>query len=232
MAEKSALEIVAASPWFEELPEDALKKLAAAAQFKTMAINSLIYEQGMPTTEVYCIISGRVRVSISSPNGQEFALVDHEADTWLGAPGLVGDDARVIDARVIEPSSVLVIPREDVLKVVELYPVVYRSLFLQAQETLRDFHLLMSGILFYSLRARVAGRLLEFARVHGVQTGEGVLLDIKVSQNEFGRLALGSRQRVNKVFRDWSDRGVVMTRDERLLIPDLDLLEQEINLFE
>ena len=90
----------------------------------------------------------------------------------------------------------------------------------------------MSGILFYSLRARVAGRLLECAREHGVQAEEGVLLDIKLSQNEFARLALGSRQRVNKVFCDWGDRSLVMTRDERLLIPDLDLLEQEINLFE
>ena len=232
MSKNTALEVVVACPWFEGLPEDALKELASAAEFRAFAANSLIYEQGVPTTEVYGILSGRVRVSISSPNGQEFALVDHEAGTWLGSPGLVGDDARVIDARVIEPSSILVISRDEVLKVAEQYPIVYRNLFHQAQDTLRGFHVLMSGILFYPLRSRVAGRLLAFAREHGVQTDEGVLLDIKVSQNEFARLALGSRQRVNKVFRDWGDRSLVMTRDERLLIPDLDLLEQEINLFE
>jgi CRP-like cAMP-binding protein len=173
-----------------------------------------------------------VRVSISSPNGQEFALVDHDPGTWLGQPGLLGDDGRVIDARVIEPSEVLVIPREVVLAVGNDYPQLYRNLFYYTQDVLRGFHELMAGILFYPLKSRVAGRLLELAREHGKTVSEGVQLDVKVSQNDFARLALGSRQRVNKIFREWSSRGLVITRGDRLLIRDMDELEQEIDLFE
>ena len=224
--------IIATSPWFDGLPEAALDRLAAAAEVRPMPVNSYVYEQGLPTTEVCCILTGRVRVSISSPNGQEFALVDHEPGTWLGQPGLVGDEGRVIDARVIEPSEMLFIPRDVVLAVGKEHPLLYFNLFRYTQNVLRDFHELMAGILFYPLHSRVAGRLLALAAEHGETVDDGILLDIKVSQNDFARLALGSRQRVNKIFREWNARGLVEIRDDRLLIRDIQGLEEEINLFE
>ena len=224
--------IIARSPWFADLPEKAHRLLASAASVRFLPVNSYIYQQGLPTTEIYGLVSGRVRVSISSPNGQEFALVDHEPGTWLGQPGLLGDQGRVIDARVIDPSEVVVIPRDVVLAVGKEYPQLYRNLFVYTQDVLRGFHELMAGILFYPLKSRVAGRLLELAREHGETVPEGVQLDVKVSQNDFARLALGSRQRVNKIFREWSSTGLVITRDDRLLIRDVDELEQEIDLFE
>lgn len=232
MADLSPLEIVRDNSWFHGLPESALERLADAAAPRELAVNSFIYEQGLPSREICCLLSGRVRVSISSPNDQEFALVDHEAGTWLGLPALVGDQERVIDARVIEAARVLVIPREVVLAIGEEHPLMYRNLFRHNQEIIRDLHILMSGILFHPLRSRVAGRLLQFVREHGEPTSEGQLLNIKVSQNEFARLALGSRQRVNKIFRDWAERGIVLMHDDHLLVPDSKRLEREIELFE
>ncbi|KAA1194323.1 Crp/Fnr family transcriptional regulator [Pseudohalioglobus sediminis] len=225
-------QVIESGSWFQGLPGSALDQLAAAAVIRELPVLSYIYEQGLPTREICCLLSGRVRVSISSPNGQEFALVDHEQGTWLGLPALMGDQQRVIDARVIESSRLLVLPREVVLAVGDEHPVMYRNLFYHNQEMLRGLHVLMAGILFYPLRSRVAGRLLDFARDHGKDTAEGLLLDIKISQSEFARLSLGSRQRVNKVFREWSERGIVITRDEYLLIPSIENLEGEISLFE
>lgn len=108
----------------------------------------------------------------------------------------------------------------------------YKNLFHYNQQTLRSMHQLVGGILFYPLKARVAGRLLYLLDDHGQQTEDGLLMDIKVSQNDFARLALGSRQRVNKIFRDWNIRGLVETRNDYLLVPDRGLLEEEISLFE
>ena len=225
-------EIIGAADWFTGLPDEALDELAAAAEFRQMPVNSFIYEQGLPSLEVICLLTGRARVSLSSPNGQEFALVDHEAGTWLGLPALVGDETRVIDARIIETSEVLAIPREAMLRIAGQHPLLYRNLFEHAMGILRDFHSLMGGILFYPLHARVAGRLLALAEDHGEPVDGGLLLDIKVSQNDFARLALGSRQRVNKIFRDWTARGIVESRQDHIFIPDLAALEQEIDLFE
>jgi CRP-like cAMP-binding protein len=225
-------DFIAASAWFCDLPEDALNRLAAAAQQKSMPVNSFIYEQGLPSTEFFGLMSGRVRVSISSPNGHEFALIDRETGAWFGEPGLLNDATRIIDARVIDPSEVVVMPRDTVLAVAEDYPIMYRNLFRHTLETLRGFHEILAGMLFYPLRSRVAGRLHYLLEEHGVQVEDGVLLDIKLSQNDFARLAMGSRQRVNKIFRQWSASGLVVIRKDHLLVRDPDELEQEIALFD
>ncbi len=223
---------MAASPWFDNLPPEALAELADAAGYKDLPVGSYIYEQGRPTTEIFCIVEGRVRVSLLSPNGHEFALIEREPGTWFGEPGLVNDEGRIIEASAIEFTRLLVIPRDVVLSVGERYPRMYENLFRYSQSILRSLHGLIGGILFYPLKARVAGRLIHLCEEHGEPSDGGVLLDIKVSQNDFARLALGSRQRVNRVFRDWASRGLVETRDDHIWVRDLEQLEQEIDLFE
>lgn len=224
--------LVARSPWFHNLPADAQAELADAAGFEDLPVGSYIYEQGRPTTKIFCIVSGRVRVSLHSPNGHEFALIEREPGTWFGEPGLVNDEGRVVEAVVIEPTRLLIIPRDVVLGIGERYPKMYENLFRYSQDILRGFHELIGGILFYPLKARVAGRLLHLCQEHGEPVDGGVALDIKVSQNDFARLALGSRQRVNRVFRDWAGRGLVETRDDHIWVRDLAELEHEIDLFE
>ena len=225
-------ELVSASPWFDNLPPEALAELADAAGYKDLPVGSYIYEQGRPTTEIFCIVEGRVRVSLLSPNGHEFALIEREPGTWFGEPGLVNDEGRIIEASAIEFTRLLVIPRDVVLSVGERYPRMYENLFRYSQSILRSLHGLIGGILFYPLKARVAGRLIHLCEEHGEPSDGGVLLDIKVSQNDFARLALGSRQRVNRVFRDWASRGLVETREDHIWVRDLEQLEQEIDLFE
>ncbi len=225
-------ELIRASPWFSNLPDEALAELVSAADFRDLPVGSYIYEQGRPTLEIFCVVSGRVRVSLLSPNGQEFALVEREPGTWFGEPGLVDDEGRVIDATAIEPTRLLIIPRATVLAVGERYPRMYENLFRYSQGILRSLHELIGGILFYPLKARVAGRLLHLCSEHGKPLDGGVLLDIRVSQNDFARLALGSRQRVNRVFRDWASRGLVETRDDHLWVRNVEKLQQEIDLFE
>ena len=232
MSEDTIREALLESPWFAGLPVEAIDRLGAAAELRHMAANTRIYEQGLPTTEIVGVLSARVRVSISSPNGHEFSLIDREPGAWFGEPGLVNDDNRIIDARLLGSSEAVVIPRDVVLAVGEEFPILYRNLFRYHQEVLRGTHEILAGMLFYPLRSRVAGRLHYLLAEHGVRVEEGVLLDIKVSQADFARFAMGSRQRVNKIFRDWNERGLVVMREDYLLIRDPDELEREIALFE
>ena len=229
MTDSRIREAIARSNWFGELPAEAIDRLAAAGKVVQMPANSYIYNQGEKTTELFCILDGRVRVSLPGAGGQEFAIIDRENDQWFGEPCLIDDAPRVIDARVLIPSEVLTLPRHAVRAIVDDYPIVYRALFIHTFRNMRGLYEIMSGILFSPLRVRVAGRLLHLIEEHGVDTDEGIMIDIKVSQNDFARLALGSRQRVNAVFSEWRARDLLETREEHLLIKDLDALRAELD---
>jgi len=225
-------EFIAGSSWFDEAPDDVLDKLADAAKIKQFHANSYLWSMGETNTEVLGIVAGRVRMYVSSTLGQEFALVDREEGSWLGEACLKDDLGRAIGARTLTPSDILVIHRQVLQEAARDWPLLYRNLFLHQVTTARGLYELLSGMLFYPLHARVAGRLMALVREHGQPVEEGILLDIRVSQNDFARLAMGSRQRVNRIFRDWDKRGLVATQGDLLLIRDLEAFEQELAPFE
>ena len=220
------------SPWFAGAPDPVLEKLTAAATLRHFPANSFVWTTGQKTSEVYGLVSGRLRISMASAMGQEFALIDWEPGAWLGEQALGIDAPNMLEVRVLAPSVLVVIPAQVLLQQGEKWPVLYRNLFRAGWVNTRGLYEILSAMLFYPLKARVAGRVLVLIDDHGHRVDEGVLLDIKLSQNDFARLAMGSRQRVNGIFRDWDKQGLVESRGDYLLIKDVDGLQREMVPFE
>ena len=222
--------IIARTIWFGRLPGEAQQRLAQAARVKHYKKGSYLYTTGQHTTDVLCVVTGRVRLGISSALGQEFAITDLTAESWTGEQVLMDDEARVFDAQVVEDATVLVIPRSTVLAVGDDYPEMYRELFAEHIRRTRRLYELLGGMLFYPLRSRLAGRLLELVNEHGEEVDGGVYVSTKLSQNDFARFSLGSRQRINKIFREWCDRDIIVVESDKYFIKDLAALRGELEL--
>ncbi|KAA1194161.1 Crp/Fnr family transcriptional regulator [Pseudohalioglobus sediminis] len=228
MVDIRPLDLITDSPWFSGLPEPALQQLAGAASIRPYPRGGQIYTEGEVTTEVYCVVTGRLRVAISSSEGHDFAIVDLRHGFWFGEPVLASDAPRVTSVQALTSADVLVIPRQVVLEVAEAYPLMYRNLFHDHIAATRKLYELLRSMLFYPLRARVALRLLNFAEDYGVAAKGGTCIDIKLTQNDLARLALGSRQRVNKVLRTFTEQGLIETRDDRVVILNSEGLAAEV----
>ena len=223
---------VAAGEWFQNIPQQAIEQLASSAHVKRYSANQFIYLIGEQTNHVYCLLSGRVRVSITSSDGQEFALTDLQPGAWFGEASLVGTKPRVQEIWAQDDSDVLLIASKAVIKVATAHPTVYKNLFISHVEQTRQMYLLLAGMLFYPLRSRLAGRLLSLMRKHGEISEQGVVLDMHMSQLDFARMSMGSRQRINKILRDWVKRGVIAKQGDKYVILDVDALRQELELDE
>lgn len=224
--------IIAQSPWFADAPAAVLDKLAAAATLEQFAAGTYLWTTGQATNEVFGLVSGRLRISMASAMGQEFALIDWEPGAWLGEQILGIEIPNMLEVRVLEPSELLAVPGRLIREVGESWPVLYRNLFHADCVNTRGLYEILSGVLFYPLKARVAGRVLALIEEHGQRVEDGLLLDIKLSQKDFARLSMGSRQRVNRIFRDWDQQGLVESRGDYLLIKDVRGLQSEMVPFE
>lgn len=225
-------QFIADSSWFVDAPEEVLDRLVEAASVRRFDANSFIWTTGQTTSDVYGLISGRLRISMASAMGQEFALVDWEPGAWLGEAALGIDATNMLEVRVLMPSELVVIPVQRMFELGNQWPNLYRNLFRAGWINTRGLYEILSAVMFYPLKARVAGRVLVLIEDHGHRVEDGVLLDIKLSQNDFARLAHGSRQRVNRIFRDWDRDGLVESRGEFLLIRDIEGLQAEMVPFE
>ena len=223
--------LISRSTWFHSLPEAALARLVSAAQIRHYDKNDFLFRSGETTSYVYGVASGRVRLGVTTELGHEFALTDVETGFWIGEQVLCNDEVRALDAHALEDSTIIEIHKSSVLDVARSYPDMYRLLF--EEHVLRTRRLFAAlPLVFYPLKARLAGRLLSLIPERGRRTDGGILLAVQLSQNDYARLALGSRQRINKIFREWSERGIVISQEEGYLITDIGGLRKEAELTE
>ena len=223
-------DVVKKSSWFDQLPDSAIAQLIAKAFIKTYDADQFLYLVGDSPEYLYCVRSGRIRISVSSSIGQEFVLTDFHSGDWLGELALTGGETRVTEAFALEKSEVLLISASSVNQVGSEYPILYKSLFYSHMQRTQDVYGLLAGILFYPLKSRLAGRLLELLNKHGAKSSQGIELDMHMSQLDFARMSMGSRQRVNKIFRDWVKDGIILKQGDKYVITDLEALRRETDL--
>lgn len=221
---------IARSPWFAGLPGDALDHLTSSARVRSYPKGSFLYTTGEESGDVYCILSGRVRMLLSSTIGQEYAIRDLVPESWLGEQFLSGDNPTSLDAQIYDTTTVLVIPRAIVLDVAEQHPQIFRQLFEHTMARSRGVFVLLQGMAFYPLKARLAGWIMELVEKHGQQTDEGVFLDFTLSQNDLAQLSLGSRQRVNKILSEWRERDIIELQSAGYLVRDRTALMAEMEI--
>ena len=222
--------IIARSPWFQGLPDKALARLAEAARVRSYRKNSYLYTSGEKGSEVYCLLSGRVRLSLTSAIGQEYAVTDYDAGTWLGGEFLSGDNPARLDVQINETASALTLPRTLVMEIANQHPQVFKNLFADYMVRFSGLILLLQSMAFYPLRSRLAFWLIELLEKHGKEEEAGIYLDAHLSQNDLAQLSLGSRQRINKILSEWRERGIVELEGSRYLIRDMSALVQETEL--
>lgn len=225
-----ALEAVSRSPWFQNLPKQAHTQLALAARIRKFRKNSYLFTIGENTADVYCVIAGRIRVMITSPLGQEFALTDLGPDAWLDDPLIANDRPKRVDAQVHQAATVLTIPKFVVINIGEKYPELYKNLYHDLISRERGLYVLLTGMAFYPLKARLAGWLLNLAKQYGVRSIQGTYIDIHLSQKDLAQLSRGSRQRVNKILSEWRERKIIEIQNNRYVILDLPILTSEMEL--
>ena len=114
--------IISRSPWFADLPTEALDRLVGAARIRSYRKNSYLYTTGEIGTEVFCVLSGRIRLLLTSAIGQEYAITDYESETWLGGEFLSGpNNPARLDAQINESATVLTVPRALILELAEIF---------------------------------------------------------------------------------------------------------------
>ncbi len=218
-------ETLSQCPWFKGLPEEAIASLEQKSITKNVEKSEFLYMLGETQHWLYCVLSGRVRVTVNGANGQEFVLANLHDSAWFGEASIVGVESRVLEAKTDTACEMLMVPASVVIGLADKYPILYRNFFHEQMARSGLVFELMAGMLFYPLRARLAARILWFAKNHGVPHPDGVALNVKLSQMDFARMTMGSRQRVNKTLREWVSEGVISRSSDCYVIRNADALK-------
>src|SRR5262245_46820751 len=109
-------------PLFGSLDPRQLAELARVARRYRYDRDETIFYQGDPGDTFYVILSGQVKVGVSSPEGQEAILVVLDAGEGFGEFALLDDQPRSATIEATLPTEVLALRKDDFRRLLRQMP--------------------------------------------------------------------------------------------------------------
>src|SRR5712671_2633889 len=192
------------------LPIQFSGRLLANARPLSLADREVLFQAGDVADGCYRLEQGLLKVSITSPQGDERIL------TILGPGSIVGELA-IIDGLprsatvvAIRDCKLSFISREAFLSSLREYPEVYSDLVSTLVSRLREADEAMAASSFLTVKARVARALLELAEHLGSETESGRIVILhKIRQSDIAAMAGVARENVSRTLTELKRRGLI-----------------------
>jgi len=210
----------------EGLREDQRTRLERQTTMHSLKRGETVGLGGATGEQVYIIKSGAVKVLGRSPDGNDVILGVLGPGDLFGELGATGEEPQGHVAQAAVDSIVCTVPRDVFLKMIAEAPPFALQVTKLMGLRLRRFSSRVEELLGKSASARLAHTLLELARQHGIPDSDGVLIPLRLSQADLGKLVGLTRETVNGILQAWRDQGLVVADRRAIRLRDTARLQR------
>jgi CRP/FNR family transcriptional regulator, cyclic AMP receptor protein len=212
--------VLARSELFQGIDGATQRRIAGMITERVVEQGQTLFLQGEAGDRLFILAEGTVKLYVSSRSGGVVELVRHRPPAMFGEVALLDGGPRSASAQAVERSTVLVVTRAELLRLLQSEQVaaaLLRSLGTIVRRTTRQ----VTDLVFLDLQGRVARRLLELA----AEGGNGASTRC-VTQGELATMVGGARQTVNQALRSLESRGFIRAAGRSFEIVDRERLER------
>lgn len=191
---------------------------------------SFLFQEGDEANELYIVQSGILQLSKIVPDGRELTLRMCNSGDFAGELNLFTPSSQyLVSARVVESGEVAVILRNELEeKLSQNLPLAFefiKWMSLQYRKTQTKFRdLVLNG-----KKGALYSTLIRFSNSYGVDTGNGTMINLPLTNQELANFCGTSREVVNRLLSDLRKTGIISISKGIITIHDLNYLKQEID---
>ena len=186
---------------------------------------AILYWQGDPVDRVYIILEGAVKISSISPEGRIFSFGIFGTGRLIGAQSYLLDGFHSDVAEVVETAELLTLPLDEfdqaLITTQEFSSAVMKELARDASriaDNVRDLS-------FLDVQQRLKHSLINLAKEHGVKTDQGIIINLDITQDEFGAMVSANRTTIAYCMSELRAEGFLWKDGRRLVIIPPEQLE-------
>lgn len=210
---------------FADLELAELERVAANTPYRSFQPGEVIYRMDDPSDALYFVRSGLVKISKLFPNGKEAILsVVGQHDT-LGELLLEPEERRPTQAEAVEPTTLIVLPRAELQKLLNSKPQLAMKLIRLMAARFFEAQSWTAEVSAYSAPERVASLLYRLAREFGKPHPQGVELGLKLNQEDIARMVGATRETVSHSLGKLKQEGAIV-RPRTPIVVRMDALRE------
>ena len=205
-----------AIPLFKDLSDKDLALINDLAIDKHVTKGNVVLTEGEAGDSLYAIISGRVKVFIGDEDGREIILKILGPGDFFGEMSMIDKQPRSASVSTLENATFKVLSHTAFEAAVEKAPRIATLVMQALAKRLRDADRKISTLALMDVYGRVANTLLELA----ITTNGKLVVGEKLSQQDIANMVGASREMVNRILKDLSDRGYISVEAKTITIHD------------
>ena len=179
---------------------------------------TVLYWQGDPVGQIYVVLSGAVRNSSISPDGKVYSFGIHGKGRLIGAKSYLLSGEHESVAEVIESAELIVIPSLELNHALSTSQEFSSAVMKELAREASDVSGKARDLSFLDVQQRLKHSLVNLAREHGVQTENGVKIDLNITQEEIGALVAANRTTIASCLSELKSQGYLWREGRRLVI--------------
>lgn len=185
-------------PFFARLSNEEVRDLAERLVPRRFGSGQVIFHLGDPGGLLYIIIEGKVKISNSTPDGQEALLAILGAGDFFGELALLDDAPRSATAEALQPTEAMTLHRAEFVRFIGENPDFAYHVLQVLAKRIRHLNDQINDVFFLDLNGRLARTLLNLADRHGRASDEGRVIDLSLTQTDLAEMTGATRVSINK----------------------------------
>ncbi len=204
------------------------KHILASTTVREYSRGNIIYMANQPSSHLFYLQEGLVKIAIMDAEGAEKILAIHEPRSLFGESAAIDGGRYFATATAMEDSLVRLIPVEQLPCIIEKNPQVSLQMMSSLVKKMRLLALQISFLSFSRVPQRLAQVLCGLAGSVGVFVDEGIRLNVKLRHYELASLIGASRVTVTNTLNDFKRQGLIDTDSGQIVITNLQRLKDLI----
>jgi len=228
MADKSKLWYLENFNIFTSLKQESMMELNKLVKDKEIGKNQPIYFPNEPSSSIFFLKTGRVKISRYSDDGKEMIMAFINSGEVFGEMAYLGEGERTDMAVSVEPSFICAINKDDFAQFVEKNPSLNLRLTRLIGLKLKSYSERIEDLVFKDAKQRVISFIKKLADDNGKKVGDQIFVKPFLKHQDIADLTACARQTVNDVLTDLREKGIIDFDRKKLIINDMDSLKSNL----
>lgn len=215
------------TPFFAGLSVEAGGAVAARLRPVRFSAGQSIFARGDPGQDLYLVLSGRVRLSVLTPEGRELALTHAAPGQLFGEMAVIDGGPRSAEATAITATQAFALARPILMDLMRDQPGVGLAVAQFLSRRLRETNEKLEAIALLPIEARLARYFVAALK----REGDGRrTLALGMSQGELALLLGATRPKVNAALIELESIGAITRNEQGTFVCDPGLLAEAAGL--
>ena len=214
---------------FERLTSQELRHVESCSRVRSFPRRSPIYLPADVGNSVFLLGSGRIKICHLTADGKQSILAFIEPGELFGELAICHSGPRQEFAEAAEPSTVIMIPREEIMRLMVDHPDVSIGITKMIGLRRKRIEQRLKNLLFLNNRQRLTHLLLELIEQYGIRTPDGVELGIKLSHQDLANVIGSTRETVTVLLGQLQSEGLLKVRRRKVVRIDQERLAESVH---